>query len=646
MLQLFKSVRELQLAGVVPLPPEAPSIPVPMQTLPPSILIDASTGRGPGSLAPGRLILALSRGVLYALNRSDGKVLWAKRVGIDTTSLPERLPALAGNPERMLVFNSDAQTLSALDEQGRELWRYALRQPCVGRPLVIGQRAFLPTADGVVHEIELHEGHSLGRYPLGQRLTQGGVRPHPKSPLLYFPADHSCVYALNTETKKCDAILYSDHPAGSLRSEPLILGSNNAAGVDGWLVLNQARGLDAVQLRIFELPIRNGATGELTLNQPAVVPGWTWFPPTHDSEKLALLSDTGMLGLFGIRQEHNRDAPLFPWLPGGSGSVNLEALLHLPTKARGRAEVEICKSRAMIWRVLANGELQRLRLELGGKQGLTIHPVWNAAVALGSPRCIRRPGRRAECGHRLRHDFSHDAGETRRKLPLPPLSTTKPARFTGKRQLGLVCNGEPLLLHAPDDKGPPLLLALDQSGALFAFDPLLIDPKPGELKESHGRRLAPALEPNPHVTPLLLRGDGESAFEIACPGDGRELIVRHALTVGENRRLQCRKRIKLEANLFGTPGLSASQLILPLANGNLYRLLWKQADKPLEMIDEWRLDAGSSDAQGHVASLGKERFLCTYGSHGLSVYQSGEKSRRMPSPLRRPIRRRSISKIA
>ena len=49
-----------------------------------------------------------------------------------------------------------------------------------------------------------------------------------------------------------------------------------------------------------------------------------------------------------------------------------------------------------------------------------------------------------------------------------------------QRQLGLVCQGEPLLLR-PVDMGPPLALVLDQSGALFAFDPLRINPKQGEL---------------------------------------------------------------------------------------------------------------------------------------------------------------------
>ena len=205
--------------------------------------------------------------------------------------------------------------------------------------------------------------------------------------------------------------------------------------------------------------------------------------------------------------------------------------------------------------MLTNGLLQRLRLVLDGRAGLTVQPAWNAPINLGSPLYPSQVEPNVATGHGT--IFLTTQGNS----PQAALATAlddDTGEIHWQRQLGLVCNGEPLLLHAPEEKGPPLLLALDQSGRLFAFDPLLIDPKPGELRESHGRRLAPALEPNPHATPLLLRGDGESAFEIACPGDGKELIVRH-VTVGENRQLQWRGgRVKLEANLIGTPGPSGA----------------------------------------------------------------------------------------
>src|SRR5262249_30811880 len=239
---------------------------------------------------------------------------------------------------------------------------------------------FLATRDGEVHEIDLFKGRPLGRYQFGQPLTHGGVR-QPGTPLVYFAAADSCVYVLNVDDHKCEAILYSEH--ASLRSEPVIVGAGPAGEPGGWLVLNQqALGSDAVQLRAFELPVRPRQTGEVALKKVSPLPGLTWFAPQYDGEKLALLSDAGVLGLYGIRQAHNRDEPLFPLLPG-SGALDLTQFLRSGTKPRGRAEVVRVQGDDF-W-VLAHGRLQRLQRTWGGADGPRVAAVWGESLSVGSP---------------------------------------------------------------------------------------------------------------------------------------------------------------------------------------------------------------------------------------------------------------------
>src|SRR5207237_1402152 len=114
--------------------------------------------------------------------RDNGEKAWAVRVGVDTTTLPVRLRRDADNPDgRILVLSADAGTLTALDDKCNTRWEYALGSPCLGRPVIVEQRAFLATYDGVIHEIELIGGKLLGRYELGEpgrrpRLTVGGTR--------------------------------------------------------------------------------------------------------------------------------------------------------------------------------------------------------------------------------------------------------------------------------------------------------------------------------------------------------------------------------------------------------------------------------------------------------------------------------------
>src|SRR5262249_49271511 len=121
----------------------------------PAILIDPLIAGTPGK--PTRddgIVLALSNGVLYALKRSSGKAGWAVRVGIDTMTLPVRVPARVGQSERILVPSSDTAVLSALDLDGNTLWRYRLGTPSLGRPVVVDQLAYLATEKGDVHEVE------------------------------------------------------------------------------------------------------------------------------------------------------------------------------------------------------------------------------------------------------------------------------------------------------------------------------------------------------------------------------------------------------------------------------------------------------------------------------------------------------------
>src|SRR5262249_25249629 len=197
--------------------------------------------------------LALVRGVLYALAQSTGEVRWAMRVGIDTTTLPLRLPATAETAEMFLVLSADTKSLTALRARdGVGLWKHTFDAPCLGQLVLVEGRLYVPTYDGFVHEIGL-EGTVRGRYDLGQRLSVGGVHQEGTN-LVYFPADDFCVYVLDIARKKCEAILYLDHPSGSLRSVPLVVGwSGRAAGapepaaLQGYLILTQTDGLNAMR---------------------------------------------------------------------------------------------------------------------------------------------------------------------------------------------------------------------------------------------------------------------------------------------------------------------------------------------------------------------------------------------------------------
>src|SRR5207237_8429973 len=103
----------------------------------------------------------------------------------------------------------------------------------------------------------------------------------------------------------------------------------------------------------------------------------------------------------------------------------------------------------------------------------------------------------------------------------------------------------------------PLLLIVDQGGALFELDPgrYEVEEGVGWLSDSKPIRLADALDENPDQPPLVLpAADGQSAYLIACPGDGKELVIRHVSARDEPRKLVVEQsKAPLPAPLLGTP---------------------------------------------------------------------------------------------
>ncbi len=595
----------------------------------PSLLVDALVKGGMSARpAEDSVVLAVVRGVLYALDRADGQIKWWVRVGVDTTDLPVRVPAAVGIPERILVVSADAKTVTALDSEGAQVWQYRIDAECLGRPLIVDQLAYLATYDGKVHEIELSRGKLLGIFDLGQPLTVGGVRD-PNTNLLYFPADEFCVYVLDVsqQPKRCVAVLYTDHPAGSLRSAPLILSAPDAEGADSqWLVLNQVDGLHSTRLHVYHLPIadRNEPAEKLNLKP---ISGWTWFPPYYDSEKVAMLGDAGELAVLGIRQLRNPKDPLLFPMPTKYFEVGAASTA---TDAHSRAEIAAVRDRDY-W-LLADGELKRLFLELTAKEGPRMKPAagWDAPQ-LGSP---------LQAAQLEKGTLPSDASlilvtqPTKRQTCLATAVNEKDGKILWQRQLGFVCWGEPLALRPAGDKGPPVLLALDRGGGLFAFDPGRLTKLQDSEWHEINKALAEALDDGPSTPPILLpTPDGQAAYEVACPGDGKKLVIRYVTVEGGGLRVDAERSITIDSPLAGTPIVTDSMMVLPLANGVLARLTLPLEPKPeLAKGPNWNTSKSPQGAVCRLTALGTNTFLASDGGSGLTCWQWTAPANYIPLP--------------
>ena len=525
-----------------------------------------------------QVVFALARGVLYALNDADGRLLWFTRVGIDTSELPVRLrPSETDKEELVLVLSSDTNTLCARNvRDGAPRWHVELGQPCLGRPLVVQQgnlqRVYLSLVDGKILEIEIVTGMLLGEYRLGLPLRVGGAQ-QPGSSLLYFPADRGYVYVIDFLARKCLTILHSGHPSGSLRGEPIVVADPNRQDLPRYLILSQADGLEAMKVRAFPLP----ATSNATVLKEELIQGWSWFPAYCDGEKIIVATDAGVLGLIGINQYRNQDPTLFPMLPqspGGEEPIRAPQLLG-DRQATGRALI-VHAGENDIW-VLGRGGLQHWRLGIA-PQGLVAGPVWREPVVVGDP----LHGGQVSGGKLIVATRSTADG-----VCLATAVDQATGQVTWQRQLGVVARGDPLPL------GGQVFLQ-DSSGAVF-----LVDPE----RQPPWKRMTEGL-PGRGIT---IR-QGEAILELSTLGD------RVTLRRWEAGRPPA-PLVHFTGAFTGTPGLGPDYLVLPLADGTLLRQPL-QGGKGHYGIN-WRLPRTDLGSPGHVVSLGKHDFVITNGSRGL-----------------------------
>ena len=563
------------------------------------VVLAAGGGGGSVPRAGEQVVFALARGMLYALALDDGRFLWGTRVGIDTTALPVRVPAGEAGGEMVLVISSDTPLLTARDlRSGQELWRYDLEVPCLGRPLLVGHSALVPTYDGKIHEIDVASGQLLGWYQVGVPLTVGGARQE-GTDLVYFAAESLYVFVFDTKQRRCVAVLPSGHPSGSLLGAPVVVGSavpdSRSSERPNLLILAQTDGLDGMKLRAFPLPVE-GLGAASALEPELRLPGWSWFEAHCDGERIVLATDAGALGLFGLNQALNDDPPLFPLLPEEPTPVRRLPGQH-PRKTL------LAHARGDDFWVLRDGRLHRLQLAIERKKGLRLTDRWSESPPLGWPLHAGQ----ADAGGETVVVVTQPAGQPN-ALATAVDAATGQARW--RRRLGIFAQVDPLPVGQQ-------VIVLDRGGSLMGFD----GGEPGEGTDTFragGRVLAaplPGLSSGPSY--LLPGPDGRTVYALSAlsvPGRGMCLGLRRYELGGETLT----RNPPLPFRLAGTPAVGPDYLVLPLAGGSL---MWQ----PLEgngrlLVGSWARQP-DPNAHGHVVHVGPGEFLTTDGDRGITRWR-------------------------
>ena len=571
--------------------------------------LDRPKSQPPSRSAP-TTFFALARGILYALDSRDGSVRWATRLGIDGDISPLVVPGTDLHPDMVLLVENDGTRTSLCARAARDgvaLWRQILPGPCLAEPILVGQRVYVPLRErptvkgerarrdevGVILEIEIASGSRIGRLALGRPLGSGLVL-RPGTSHLYCPAESQGIYVFDVDKIGPDGarldpiflgMLPTGHAAGSLRGRPVM--TSTEGEVPGYLILALAAGLDAMQLRAFALAAPD-QTPALIGERPNTIPlpGWTNFPAYCDSEKLALVTDRGEFALFGLNQSGNFDAPIFVLPPKPYNIPDVSQPI--------RGQVIHADEQSFLF--LARGALHQIRIGFDATLGLKL-------VTRGKPLLLGEP---------LQASQIDPAGDT--AFVLTQASGSASCRATAlelktvgvrwQRVLGLIPADEPIRLGAR-------ILQMDQDGGLHLFDlATFAERSQTEWLMDERWLVAPPLAT---VTGIgyLLRGKDESTVHAFLPVralDGARLAIR---TYDLNRGL-IEKSVPLPAALAGRPSLSGRYVLIPLANGILYRVPLDQ-NKPLEAGPTWRGERVDPRSTCYLLAPNGDEFIASDG---------------------------------
>jgi hypothetical protein len=592
------------------------------QTSSTSLLFAPQLKRTPRSAAPTgppTVFFAQARGILYALDEYDGHDLWATRTGIDADILPLVIRASDLYPELAIVIANNgvhSSITACLTRTGETFWHQPLPSACIGQPVLVGQRLYVPLRDkpadknerprrdetGVILEIELASGSQTGKISLGRPLG-GPVARRPGTGQLFIPAEAQAVYVFDVDKIGPDGvrldpiklgILPAGYAAGSLRGEPIITAGEGDS--PGYLILGIADGLSSMKFEAFPLTAADQPPGFGP--EPPIsirLAGWTWFSPYADSEKLAVVTDRGEFGLFGIKQAGDLDTSIFVIPP------NPFVIPDINTPSRGQI---VHADEGGFW-FLARGTLHHVRLGFDAAQGLHLKAD-PKTIALGEPLQTAQVNYRADTA-----------------LVVTQASTSSSCRATAidlqtggirwQRQLGLIAQGDPIRIGDQ-------LIVMDHDGGFYR-----IDPKPlaaltnAEWLIDEKWLVAPPLsgvQGSGHFFPAR---DGQSVYGVltVLREDGPHLAVRH-FKPGEPVQT---KFCPLPAPLAGNPIVIGRAVVVPLANNMLHRLLLDQAKPVLEAGLTWRGEHVARGAVCHLAALGEEEFLGSDGGRTLKRYR-------------------------
>ncbi len=170
-------------------------------------------GTAPGVSGPACIRVD---GAIYGLEAATGQLLWRRYVGYQPAGWPIPLghDILISDTARHELLRLEAAT-------GKLIWRQSFDEP-FDEPLVVDDRAFVPSNSGRLYVVDLKSGERTGFLKCPQSLHVAPAIDRTKT-RLYLAANRATVYSLSLPDLKCNGVYFLGHAPGAIQAPPLLV---------------------------------------------------------------------------------------------------------------------------------------------------------------------------------------------------------------------------------------------------------------------------------------------------------------------------------------------------------------------------------------------------------------------------------------
>ncbi len=556
-------------------------------------------------------ILALNHGILYALDRTRGNVLWIKRLGVDVESTPLEFSNNKSTDASLITLEDNGTSLSALDKSGSTLWKTSLGGTCLAGITLWHNTALIPCLEGFLVEVELAGGNILGRWNLGQALLHPLFIPH-DSNAGFIPADPGHILCLDLATKKCTGIIASNHALGALIFPPLPVFLTNQKEPSHVLLCIEEPG-PITTISIFPLPTNQNSYIKHPIYRN-IFSGRISCPPVPYQNRLAILDQSQDLSFFAWNQESTK-APLVPFFDDKNQNKPLANLFESLKQKKGTSQVLAFDETEAD--VLYNGHYCKLFFAWNLRDGLKLTsskpPFPQTGTLSSKPILIEDPA------------LSRNAWAIIGKLPnsstIAQLIDSQKNKLLWKTLLSPSFESAPLSINPTPEKN--FLLLADSAGNLFLAKNNLLPPIKMQSNWAEGA-LCIARNSNSDsqsLSHLLQLEDKKSALQILQDTTSKKVTLKLISFDNESPNIKSLDIPEITHAFAGIPKTLGNQILIPLSNGSIARI-WLKDNKPISSTGPtWKSPEAAKNTQCKIAILDNNTFCFSDGTNGTSFFR-------------------------